>query len=413
MKEDFKKLNIRQLAWYGDPETILTFPEGWDVRKSSMAGEDQKELTGESIRERLSRPYGCLPLDQIARGKKEAVILFDDLTRPTPAHRLIPFILEDLEKGGIGKDHIRFVAAIGNHRPMSGQELIRKLGEGVVARFPVYNHNPYEGNKLLGRTRHGTPVKVNREVASCDLKIGIGCIIPHSFYQFGGGAKIILPGVSSYPSTFYNHFHVAGLDGKGPVSKEAGQRVREDMEEAGRIVGIDMVVDCLVNGRREIIDLFAGDVGEAFRAGCEKAKKIYVSPLIQGVDVAMVNTYPIESEPPKSRKLAVMSIREGGDIVFIADSVEGSITHYLFGRFGKNYGGKLWKAFHQPKIGQAARVIVFSPRRFQFDTESYGPKEKTLWISNWEEVIAELKKAHGPKPKVAIYPYAPLQMLGG
>ncbi len=404
-------VRVPGFAWYGDGERTLSFPRGWDVQCSLMAGHEQAAMGDDEIRRCLSKPLGCPPLRELAKGKKDVVILFDDLTRPTPAFRIVPFILEELKEAKIRQNRIRFVAATGNHRAMTGQEMIKKLGEEVVSHFPVFNHNPYEGNRYLGKTTRGTPVRINREVAACDLKIGIGSILPHFSYGFGGGAKIVLPGVSALSSSFYNHFHVGMRGGKDGDPKTLAADVREDMEEAARIAGLNLKIDCILNPKREAIALFAGDVTKAFRRGCQFAKKTYVSPLIRDADVAVVNTYPIESEPVKSSNLAIRSVRKGGDIVFVAHSAEGPITHYLYDRFGSRHGGKLWKYHKEASLGDAARVIVYSPKRFGCDIELYGPRGKTFWFATWGRVLKELEVTHGSKAKVAIYPYTPLQRV--
>ncbi len=156
-------------------------------------------------------PIGTKPISELAKGKKEVVILFDDLARPTPVVEIVPFVLRELEKAGISDRQVRFIAALGAHGAHTANDFRKKLGEEVLDRFPVYNHHPFDFCTYLGKTSRGTPVSINKEVMACDLKIGIGSIVPHAFSGFGGGGKILLPGVAHIDSIAYNH---------GPLVKE-------------------------------------------------------------------------------------------------------------------------------------------------------------------------------------------------
>ena len=113
--------------------------------------------------------------------------------------------------------------------------MIRKLGSELVENYLVFNHNVYEHHVKMGTTSRGTPVLINREVAGCDLKIGVGALIPHFEAGYGGGAKILMPGVSGIDTIAHNHVDVTKghpeLVGLGKV-KNNPQRL--DMEEVGK-----------------------------------------------------------------------------------------------------------------------------------------------------------------------------------
>lgn len=138
-----------------------------------MAGHDLEPIDDERIRFSFAHPIGTRTIHELARGRKEVVIIFDDLDRPTPVSRVLPFILEELRTGGIGEDHVSFVCALGAHRPRCYQELEKKLGPAILERFCVFNHNVHEHFADLGRTNRGTPVKINRGVMDC--LVGDGC----------------------------------------------------------------------------------------------------------------------------------------------------------------------------------------------------------------------------------------------
>ena len=402
-------------AWYGDEEMQLQFPDAWNVQECRMAGHDTLPLTDDQIRHALAHPLETQPLRKMARGRKQVVILFDDLTRPAPTWRILPFVLHELEQAGIADDQIRFVAAFANHAAMSQEDFVKKLGPEVVRRFRIYNHNPYEHLVDLGKTSRQTPVLINREVMACDLKIGIGGLIPHMGAGFGGGAKLVLPGVAGIASADHNHQVIGGLGGDRSAQKESslgkieGNPVREDIEEAVRKVGLDMKIDLLVNNRREIVGVFAGDFITQHRAGVEKAKQLYATPIAKECDIVVTNAFPIENQVIKGVWPANLSLKTGGVAVVVVQSVEGQAAHYLAGRFGTTYGGKMWGAPQQLLIPKAQRVLVCSDYLSQTDLDTLGPSDRVVACSTWAEVLIHLLSAYPQNAKVAVYPYAAIQ----
>ena len=149
---------------------------------------------------------------------------------------------------GIPDDRIRFVAAHGGHGPMNRVDLVKRLGEAVVARFPVYNHNMYENCTYVGTTSHGTKVSVNAEVMHCDFKVAINITCPHHLVGFSGGAKMITPGVSSIDTIMANHqleAHKLGFGADGAPTSSS--RAYNEMEEAANLAKLDVTIECIVN----------------------------------------------------------------------------------------------------------------------------------------------------------------------
>ena len=164
---------IPAYEWYGDTSVALEFPDGWTVREQHMAGRDARSLTTPEVKEKLQHPVGSPTLRELAKGKRRCAIIFDDMTRPTKTWQMLQPLLDELRRGGIDDDGVVFVMATGAHGARMLPDFEKKLGGGIPERFYVFNHNPYENLVDLGETSHGTPVMVNREVMSCDLKVAI------------------------------------------------------------------------------------------------------------------------------------------------------------------------------------------------------------------------------------------------
>jgi nickel-dependent lactate racemase len=286
----------------------------------------------------------------------------------------------------------------------------------VVESYSVFNHNPYANVVYLARTKYGTPVEVNAEVMACDFKIALGCIVPHPYFGYSGGAKIVLPGVAGMRSIFHNHGGLGGLStaqnqNAGAASAYGIENeeniLRLDSEEAAKIIGLDIIVNVLVGLRRNSTDIFSGDVIKAQREGVEVAKEHYRTPSLSEADIVISNAYSKASEAAIA-SWPVLTLKEGGDFVLIVNAPTGQVTHYAHGRWGTDVFGDLYLA--PPSIlNRAGRIILFSeyPER-QPCLESVSP-EKTVKVKTWEEVVEELTNKHKHKAKVAVYPDATIQ----
>ncbi len=403
------KVALPQRAWFGDIEIEVSFPKEWDVSLHGIPADDLPQLTDDQIRETIANPTGCAPLREMAAGRKEAVIIFDDISRPTPVAKIVPHILEELNAAGFDEARIRFIAALGAHGAHTRLDFEKKLGPDVIRRYRVYNHNPYENCTEVGTTSRGTPVSINSEAAACDLKIAVGSILPHPFMGFGGGGKIVLPGIASMDSIQANHM-LAGIillgsgmspvDGLGWFDDNEG---RMDVEEAASIAGLDFKVDTLLNSRRGIIGLAAGHPVEAHHAGARQAAHLYGTPKAEEMDVVIANANAKSSEAVIAVLLTAQSLKEeGGDLVLIVDSPIGQITHYLLGAFGKDTGGRLWnrQGFLPERV---KRIIILSAYPDYAGGEWFGPEHLLQWVSSWDEVMALLNQRHGAGTKAAVY----------
>jgi len=400
------KMNVN--AFFGDNEIELCFPENWEVKECLMAGHNMPPLSDEDMRKALLNPIGTPRLSEMAKGKKEVCILFDDLPKPTPVSRIVPFVHGELHAGGIADEQIRFVCGPGTHRPLTYPEFVTKLGQDIVERYHVYNHSGWENLVDLGKTSRGTPVLVNREYASCDLRIAVGSVFPHGSAGFGGGGKIILPGISGYETVDYHHKNMKENASLGRID---GNVFRTDIEEAARIADLHFKVDSVLNNRREVIGLFAGDFVQEHRAAVALARKLYRTETVKDVDVLVLNSYPDEGQIGRATWPIPVSLKAGGEVVILCHYWEGQNLHQRNSRFGTDYGGRGYSTQASRKLRNSAlasKIIVLAPIMSRNDMDGLG--ENAVWYKSWAEVLADLASRHGSGTKVGIYPYAPLQI---
>jgi len=403
------KIKVPQLLWYENTEMDLNFPPSWSVFFCPMKGGEKKRLLPEEMEKAFLNPIGSPPIEELAKGKKEIVILFDDTARPTPVSQIAPFVLRRLEKAGISDSQVRFIAALGAHGAQTAHDFRKKLGEEVLDRFPVYNHHPFDHCTYLGKTSWGTPVSINEEVMACDLKIGIGAIVPHSFSGFGGGGKIMLPGVAHIDSISYNH---GALIRNHPdcvgVGKIEGNIPRLDIEEAARMAGLDVKIDAILNLRGEITGLFVGDPILEHQEGMRLAKDIYATLPAKEMDIVVVNAYSKPNECAIAPFIGIPSLKEsGGDLVIISNEPGGQVVHYLFGEFGKCGEGRL--QLPQPLPTKVKRFIILSPFKDHVGACFFGRETPILWVKKWREALDLLEAEWGNRANVAVYPDGTIQ----
>jgi nickel-dependent lactate racemase len=398
---------VKVPAWefYGwEPETLV-FPDGWKIHEQRMNGHDAPRLTMKEVADGLRSPVGTRPLSELAKGRRKCCIIFDDMTRPTRQCQMLPAVLDELHGGGLSDDQIVFVMATGAHHGRLLFDFQKKLGAEVPERFLVFNHNCYENTVELGKTSSGTPVHVNREVMSCDLKVSLGVMMPHFGYGFGGGSKMLLPGVSGIESITHNH---RIMEGTGPGRVMENTR-RLDSEEAARMAGLDFVVNAFLNAESDVAGLVCGDVVEAHRDGVKFARGHYATELVRDADVVVGNGYPMANEGYKAYHMLRDSVREGGDMVFLLYTPEGCRVHHYNGRFGEDYGGRGWtKTTYVNKPWRMSRVICVTPQVARADEYYYG--EGSQWVKTWDVCLEMLKDVHGDDASVALYPTAAMQI---
>ena len=402
-----KKLDVPHHSWYGDEPLTLTFPDEWRVHRCMVEAEKGTAMTADEIRAAIHSPLGKRPLDRLAEEAEEAVIIFDDMTRPTKTSQYVPYILETLHEAGVPRDNVRFIIAPGTHGTYGRRDFVKKLGEDVVSEYQVYNHNPYEMLDYLGETGYGCPVWVNSEVMACDLKIGVGTVLFHRLTGLSGGGKIISPGVAGVETIRYNHGNVGGF-GPGLTPHETTGYLRNDdnvmrldAEEAARMAGLDYKIDTVLNLSRDPLELYAGDFVETQRRAAAGAVRWHATESPEA-DIVVVGSYMRENEPYLGMWPAANSVKQGGTIVLVNDCPDGDINHWLFNRHGKNVGASLWNP--SPRgVPNEARLIVYGDYPLKSFEMRYD-EDVFQWIRSWPEVVEELKKHHGERSRVAVIP---------
>ena len=253
---------------YGKTFQTLNIEEGFELLESKIQELEAGANGGAIVRAAMDSPIGSPKLRELAAGKKNAVLIISDHTRPVPSKDIVPFMLEELRAGNPDIE-ITMLVATGCHRGTTPEELVHKLGEDIVSREHIVVHD-CDSSPLtdLGPLPSGARLVVNSLVAQADLVVSEGFIEPHFFAGYSGGRKSILPGVCSRVTVLGNHCADFIDDPKARMGVIDGNPINRDMERAARMARLAYIVNVVVNEAHEVVAAFAGDPIEAHHAGC-------------------------------------------------------------------------------------------------------------------------------------------------
>jgi nickel-dependent lactate racemase len=400
-----KSYKIPWAVWR-EPEYLeLIFPKLWDIKLLNMNGAGASELSESEIKDSVLNPIGTSKISELAIGKENIVIVVDDMTRPTQISRILPYVLDELKIANIKRNQITILLAIGAHKPMNRQDCILKLGIDIVNEFRIENHHPFINLENFGDSKTGTPIYVNKTYASADLKIAIGGVIPHPLAGFGGGAKIVLPGVCGIETLEANH---RGKMGKIGTLTDA----RRDIEDIAERVGLDFSINIILTEAGKLAQIFCGHFIDAHRKAMEFGKQFYLTKITHNNQIAFFNSFPEDSELNQAQYKGFNFLRtapedfldQNGIIVIMTSSYEGRGYHSLVGETGAklyhNIGDNtlFWKYYIKER-----KVYLFSPNINESDKNHYFP-ESVVLFRDWTSLIQELDTKFGDSPKVAIVP---------
>jgi nickel-dependent lactate racemase len=282
------------------------------------------------IERAIQNPIAHDRIEDLAQRGKKTLILVDDFTRATPAYEILPVIVRRLRKAGAKSEDIRIMIAGGTHRAMTPQEVIQKVGKLVAEKFEILSHNIQtikDRDQLvdLGKTSSGTPISVNRHVVEADTKIALGEIVGHPIAGWSGGAKIIQPGVCGEETTEATHWLQTKYR-EDELLGVADNPIRLEMEEIGRKVALDFIVNVILNCKKEIVGVVAGHPVEAHRKGVDIAKRVYEVNVPSKADIILADAYPHDLDIWQACKgiyAAEIAVKDGGTIILCAPCQEG------------------------------------------------------------------------------------------
>ena len=378
-----------------------------------------------SIRAALRQPVGCPPLKQLVSSNDTIAIVHSDITRPMPNDRVLPILLSELEEAGVQDQQIVLINALATHRRQTDEELARMLGDEIISRFRVVQHDAWDDANLLPVTNNsaGRMVRVNRFYMEASVKILTGFIEPHFFAGFSGGPKAVLPGISDAESVLDNHNARMIADPNAIWAQTEGNPIWQEMYRVASATQPTFLLNVTLNKDRAITGVFAGDLTKAHRAGTEFVRSNAMQPVEKPFDVVITSNsgYPLDLnlyQAVKGMSAAAQIVREGGDIIIAAECWDGIPNHGLYAQLLHEASSvqemydrimtpgfraqDQWEAQIQAKIQMKAQVHVYAGG---LSTQELVDA-KVIPCQSIEKTLGQILAAN-PQATIAILPEGP------
>ncbi len=353
-------------------------------------------------------------------GARSVVIAINDKTRPVPLEHLIPPLLTHLEHFGIPRSAITFLIATGTHQPLTPEEMEQLMPAKIHAGCRMVSHDCDDRANLacLGKTGRGTPVWINRTFMAADVRIVVGDIEPHHFMGFSGGAKGAAIGLAGRETINANHAML--VNPRADIGIYHENPMRQDVEEIGDMLKIDLVMNAILNHHKEIVEVLAGCPREVMLAGIPVSLQVCATRIssLYDIVVASAGGYPKDINLYQSQKAishAAQFTRPGGAIILAAECIEGSgspgFESFIAGLLSfseveskfKSAGFQVGPHKAYQLARQAANYSIFILSSLQKEKI----REYLLTpIDDIRETVAECLAQAPVNPRIAVLPYA-------
>ncbi len=373
----------------------------------------------------LTSPIGAAPIRDTIKPTDKVAIAFTDITRATPNERIIPWLLKHLE-GVVPRENITLINQLGTHRPNTKEELETMLTPEVVANYNVVNHEPENPDALtqLGETKTGAPALINTLMVEADVRIVTGFIEPHFFAGFSGGPKGIMPGCAGLETVMANHGYQNLMSLEATFGVTVGNPLWEELRDIALRVGPSFLLNVTLNEERDITGVFAGDLIEAHKVGCEFVRKSAMQKVDQAFDIVVTTNsgYPLDMnlyQGVKGMSAGARVIKEGGLMILACECREGVPADSPLDKLLKSADSseeiltmlstpgfvrpEQWQAQIQAVIQRKAEVRVHS----SLSEEIIAGAHLKPCPDITQTVTARLEEL-GPDARVAVLPQGPL-----
>jgi nickel-dependent lactate racemase len=327
--------------------------------------------------------------------------------------------LENLRSIGVPKSAVQILIASGLHPPLPSSRFSNILPNEIIKDYPVSAHDAKASDLVFaGKTSRGTPVYVNPLFYAADIRIVVGLIDPHQFVGYTGGGKCAAVGLAGEQTIEHNHsllFHPQAV-----VGEIQNNPVRQDIEEVGKLMGVDFVVNVILDERNRLLKAFSGDPQEVEKTGSEFCRTVYEIPVSQEYDVVVAapGGYPKDINLYQAQKglaHATPIVRPGGDIVLLAECPDGhgeEVFHQTMKRFAspqeivekfpnEPFKMGVHKAFLWARSLAKAKVHLCSVME-----ESLASQFMVTPARSLEDIFPGLKRKYASAPKIAVMPKA-------
>ena len=372
----------------------------------------------------MRNPQGTPPLKSMVGKDDTVAIVISYITRPTPNHKLVPWIMEELDH--VPRENFVIINGLGTHRANTQEELAGMLGWDIVNTVRIENHDAFDDAKLVrvGRNSYGSEVYFNKTYVEAKFKIVTGFIEPHFFAGFSGGPKGINPGVAGIKTIL--DFHNAEMIGH-PLSTWGvieGNILQDAATQNCLMAKPDFMLNVTLNGEKQITGVVAGDVIAAHREGCKFVKETAMYAVDEPFDIVVTTNsgYPLDQnlyQTVKGMSAAAQIVKQGGAIISASECSDGVPDHGNYAKILKmrDTAGELLEMICDPEFClfdqwqvQVQAMVQLKADCYLFSTldPQIVKNAKFTPIDCVEATLQQLCQKIGPQVRVAVLPLGPL-----
>ncbi|MDD4600898.1 Lactate racemase [bioreactor metagenome] len=407
---------------YGKGHVTINVPENAEViEPRHLPGlADDKAAVVAAMR----KPFGTRPLKEMVKATDTVGIVIADITRPTPSHKLVPWIMEELSH--VPRENFVVINGLGSHRANTREELIQMLGEDVVNTVKIVQSDAFNPDELVyvGTNSYGSKVYFNKTYTECDFKIVTGFIEPHFFAGFSGGPKGICPAIASIETIL--DFHNAQMigDPNSTWGTIAGNILQNAATQNCLMAKPEFLINVTLNGDKEITDVFAGDVIEAHRIGCEFVKKHAMHAVEEPFDIVITTNsgYPLDQnlyQTVKGMSAAAEIVKQDGAVIAVSECSDGLPNHGNYADIlkARKTPQELLDMINEPSYrlfdqweAQKQAMIQLKADCYLYSTLDKETVEQAMIkpVENLDATLKQLMEKYGPNARVAVLPLGPL-----
>lgn len=272
-------------------------------------------------------------LDRTALDLTQPAVVVADKTRLCGYPQYLPVLAAALADRGAGMDRLRIYIAYGTH-PRQGEAESRAAYGPIYDQYQWVHHQCDEPDAFHrpGQTRRGTPVRLRRDILGASCLITFGAISHHYFAGYGGGRKLIFPGLGEKEAIHANHGLFLDRAGRclaagcrpGAV---AGNPLAEDLAEVETFRSADLAIHGILDSHGRVCDLLVGRGPAHFQDACARqAAHCEVRTGRYDLVLASCGGFPKDINFIQSHKAihnAAALVRDGGQLIVLAQCPNG------------------------------------------------------------------------------------------
>jgi nickel-dependent lactate racemase len=414
--------------FYQRQRVRFTIPDNWNLLSFPDFPDNEKSANVNKLtKEALNKPIQSPALNDLLSPTDSIAIIIEDLTRTSPKRLILKVVLDNLNEIGIPEKNINIIIATGTHRGLKYEELESAFSRDLLYRYAFSNHDCRASDLVpIGMLKTGCEVKINRKVFNADFRIGIGSISPHPMNGFGGGGKIIFPGVTDFYSTLEHHLKWTFHKGTG-LGKLKENFFYDEVNSMARAGKLNFIINTVLNQSDEVDEIVCGDFKQAHLKGIGRSRAIISHRFPKKSDLTIITSFPYFEGPQIVKPLipASMVTKEGGCIILVADCTGNLPDEFIdsfesfHSKYGHNLLGGVMEYFENNRLIMDGGAIDFNmalgltlalQHRFKIILVSKdiqrvtGEKMGFLYADNLEQAFELSETVCTPNPEVHVIP---------